>query len=287
MRPKVATLGKMRALGVDGPMQVYVNCMNLGSMRPAGSVPKVRGCIAPKVREVHACPFGTADDALDEHVRSLGETRAAAPRVVVGDRFVREDTTFTQSAAAEAMRWGRALASRNRRYGRELRPPFKTLVGAGGDDGGRPLPYTNATLEASYARTKDIYYGNVETAAARRNPITHVLHDRAGNVIDSMPFEDAPAAVGVNLPSTAERAKADLDRARRWRMAYRDAQRKEVAHVVDGNLAPFPFRPPKGPQIVARPEDNANGRPSLAPVPVPVLFPTVGPGPGMPPSLRV
>ena len=84
-----------------------------------------------------------------------------------------------------------------------------------------------------------------ELAAARRDPITHQLHDAAGNVIDSMPNEAAVAA--PKLPSSEEVAQADMERARRWRMAYRDMQEngpswmsEEARYAADGNNTPFP-----------------------------------------------
>ena len=222
----------------------YRNGDFLGNMLPAGGKAPAKSMHIKKKDIVSRCPFGTADDALDQHIANLGRKQPDL-------RFDREEGVgnYTSDAAMEAMRWGRTLASKNRRHGKELRAPFRTM-----DPGGHygpaetprgSLPYDGDSLRESYVMTKDIYRENKVLAAARRDPITHQLHDAAGNVIDSMPYE--AAATVPNLPSSEEVAQADIERARRWRMAYRDMQEngpswmsEEARYAADGNNTPFP-----------------------------------------------
>ena len=212
--------------------------MSLARLPPAGTVPPERTRIKEK-RALHPCPFGTAEDALDQHIARLGLP-------LPDERFVVVEEKISADDAIEAIRWGRTLASKNRKQ--EFRAPYKTMDPeyASMDlqletPRGR-LPYDEATLRASYEETRDIYHENMMLAAAMRNPITHQLHDAQGNPIDAMPYEkEAPRRP---LPSTADIEKEDVERARRYRLAYERDHRGEHrfdSAAVDGNLTPFPI----------------------------------------------
>ena len=59
-----------------------------------------------------------------------------------------------------------------------------------------------------------------------------------GNEIESLPYEKAPTP--RERPSTADVEREDVERARRYRLAYeRDHVDRPAA--VDGNLTPFPI----------------------------------------------
>lgn len=206
-----------------------------GRMPPAGTanthVPR-----REKPRKApHPCPFGTAEDALDQHMARLGLPQ-------VDDRFTTVRERVSTAAAQEAMRWGRALAQRNRQQ--VFRAPYRTMGPATAAlDEHRPtprgaLPYDLSTLRESWDATRDIYEENVLIAKAMRNPITHTIRDAEGNEIESLPYEKAPTP--RERPSTADVEREDVERARRYRLAY-ERDHVDRPPAVDGNLTPFPI----------------------------------------------
>ena len=98
------------------------------------------------------------------------------------ERFPAKTLEFTNAAAGETFHSSCAARERNRRAATVPRPPYRVADTAAQrwDRAASEVPYDEATLRQSYARTRDIYAANVEKSRATRDPITFQLHDASG-----------------------------------------------------------------------------------------------------------